>query len=84
MNPNSHLISSLLSDDRIKVLLDKQEKSYWDSSIGITRCDEESNSESLSKVTFLFTMLFFENLEEQDISEKAYKLHQNHLLHIFL
>lgn len=74
MNPNSHLISSLLSDDRIKVLLDKQEKSYWDSSIGITRCDEESNSESLSKVTFLFTMLFFENLEEQDISEKAYKL----------
>ncbi|MBR1656632.1 MAG: DEAD/DEAH box helicase [Prevotella sp.] len=74
MNPNSHLISSLLSDDRIKVLLDKQEKSYWDSSIGITRCDEESNSESLSKVTFLFTMLFFENLEEQDISERAYKL----------
>ncbi len=74
MNPNSHLISSLLSDDRIKVLLDKQEKSYWDSSIGIIRRDEESNSESLSKVTFLFTMLFFENLEEQDISERAYKL----------
>ena len=74
MKQNSHFISSLLSDERIKTLLYKQEKSYWDSSIGITRHEEESNSTSLSKITFLFTMLFFENPEAQDVSERAYKL----------
>lgn len=74
MKPNSHLISGLLSDDKIRSLLDKQEKTYWDSSIGIANRDKESCSESLSKITFLFTMLFFENPEEQDVSERAYKL----------
>lgn len=74
MKPNSHIISSLLSDEKIKSLLDSQEKSYWDSSIGIAHRDKDSHPESLSKITFLFTMLFFENSEEHDISERTYQL----------
>lgn len=74
MKPKSFLISSLLSDERIKSLLDKREKTYWESSIGIAHHNQASNSESLSKITFLFTMLFFENPEAQDVSERAYKL----------
>lgn len=74
MNPNSHLISSLLSDEKIRTLLDKQEHSYWESAIGITCHDMDCDSESLSKVTFLFTMLFFDNTEELDTAERAYKL----------
>lgn len=73
MKTSNPLISSLLSDDRIRALLDEQERSYWESSIGITR-----NSSvcflSLSKITFLFTMFSFENPNEQEVVELAYRL----------
>ena len=74
MKPSNQLISSLLSDEKIRTLLDKQEHSYWESAIGITRHGTDCDSESLSKLTFLFTMLFFDNTEGQDAAERAYKL----------
>ena len=74
MIPSNQLISSLLSDEKIRTLLDKQEQSYWEFAIGIAHQDKDSDSESLTKITFLFTMLFFENTEEQDTAERAYKL----------
>ena len=50
MKPSSHLISSLLSDEKIRTLLNSQDHSYWESAIGITRhnmdCDSESFTES--------------------------------------
>ena len=74
MIPSNQLISSLLSDEKIRTLLDKQEQSYWKSAIGIAHQDTSCNSESLAKITFLFTMLFFDNTEEQNTAERAYKL----------
>ena len=74
MISSNQLISSLLSDERIRTMLDKQEQSYWESAIGIAHQDISGNSESWAKITFLFTMLFFENTEEQETAERAYKL----------
>ena len=74
MTPSNQLISSLLSDEKIRALLDKQERSYWESAIGTARQGIDDNSESLAKITFLFAMLFFDNTEEQDTAERAYKL----------
>lgn len=74
MTPSNQLISSLLSDEKIRTLLDKQERSYWDSAIGTARQGIEDNSESLAKITFLFTMLFFDKTKEQDTAERTYKL----------
>lgn len=74
MTPSNQLISSLLSDEKIRTLLDKQERSYWESAIGTARQGIDDNSESLAKITFLFAMLFFDNTEEQDTAERAYKL----------
>lgn len=74
MTPSNQLISSLLSDEKIRTLLDKQERSYWESAIGTARQGMEDNSESLAKITFLFTMLFFDKTEEQDTAERTYKL----------
>lgn len=74
MTPSNQLISSLLSDEKIRTLLDKQERSYWESAIGTARQGIDDNSESLAKITFLFAMLFFDNTEEQYTAERAYKL----------
>ena len=74
MIPSNQLISSLLSDEKIRTLLDKQEQSYWESAIGIAHQNTGGNSESLAKITFLFTMLYFDNTEEQNTTERAYKL----------
>ena len=74
MTPSNQLISSLFSDEKIRTLLDKQERSYWESAIGTARQGIDDNSESLAKITFLFAMLFFDNTEEQDTAERAYKL----------
>lgn len=73
MKTSNPLISSLLSDDRIKALLDEQERSYWESSIGITH-NSSACSLSLPKITFLFTMFSFENPNEQEVVELAYRL----------
>ena len=73
MKTSNPLISSLLSDDRIKALLDEQERSYWESSIGITH-NSGACSLSLPKITFLFTMFSFENPNEQEVVELAYRL----------
>lgn len=73
MKTSNPLISSLLSDDRIQALLDEQEQSYWESSIGITH-NSSTCSLSLPKITFLFTMFSFENPDEQEIVELAYRL----------
>ena len=59
---------------KIRILLDKQERSYWESAIGTARQGIDDNSESLAKITFLFAMLFFDNTEEQDTAERAYML----------
>ena len=74
MKTSSPLISNLLSDEKIKTLLDRQEQSYWNSSIGIARHGIDYDTEFLSKITFLFTILFFETPEEQETAERAYKL----------
>ena len=74
MTPSNQLISSLLSDEKIRTLLDKQERFYWESAIGTTRQGIDDNTESLAKITFLFAMLFFDNTEEQDTAERTYKL----------
>ena len=74
MKTSNPIILSLLSDKRIQVLLNEQEKAYWESSIGITNNSNLSNSISLAKITFLFTMFSFENPREQDVVELAYKL----------
>lgn len=74
MTPSNQLISSLLSDEKIRILLVKQERSYWESAIGTARQGIDDNSESLAKITFLFAMLFFDNTEEQDTAERAYML----------
>jgi len=74
MKTSSPLISNLLSDEKIKTLLDRQEQAYWNSSIGIARHGIDYDTEFLSKITFLFTILFFETPEKQDIAERAYKL----------
>ena len=73
MKTSNPLISSLLSDDRIQALLDEQEQSYWESSIGITH-NSSTCSLSLPKITFLFTMFSFENPDEQEVVELAYRL----------
>ena len=73
MKTSNPLISSLLSDDRIQALLDEQERSYWESSIGITHISSTC-SLSLPKITFLFSMFSFENPNEQEVVELAYRL----------
>jgi len=73
MKTSNPLISSLLSDDRIQALLDEQEQSYWDSSIGITH-NSSACSLSLPKITFLFTTFSFENPNEQEVVELTYRL----------
>ena len=73
MKTSNQLISSLLSDVRIQALLDEQEQSYWDSSIGITH-NSSACSLSLPKITFLFTTFSFENPNEQEVVELTYRL----------
>ena len=72
MKTSNPIILNLLSDKRIQMLLDKQERAYWESSIDITNNSNLSDSISLAKITFLFTMFSFENLKEQDVVELAY------------
>ena len=74
MKTSNPIILSLLSDERIQTLLNEQERAYWESSIGVVHNSTPSNSISLSKVTFLFTMFSFENPKEQDVVELTYKL----------
>ncbi len=74
MKSSNPIIASLLSDEKIQALLDKQERTYWESTIGITDGRNVTESMSLPKITFLFTMFSLENPEEQDVVELAYKL----------
>ena len=74
MKSSNPIIASLLSDEKIQALLDKQERTYWESTIGITDGRNVAESMSLPKITFLFTMFSLENPEEQDVAELAYKL----------
>ena len=74
MKTSNPVILSLLSDARIQALLSEQERAYWESSIGVTQNHGTSNSMSLPKITFLFTMFSFENPKEQDVVNLAYKL----------
>lgn len=73
MKTSNPFISNLLSDERILSLLEEQERAYWESSVGIAH-NGGSTSLSLSKITFLFTMFSFENPNEQDVVELAYRL----------
>ena len=74
MKTSNPVILSLLSDERILALLNEQERAYWESSIGVPQNHGTSNSMSLPKITFLFTMFSFENPNEQDVVYLAYKL----------
>lgn len=74
MKTSNPLILRLLSDERIQTLLNEQERAYWESSIGVTRNNDTSNLFSLPKITFLFTMFSFDNPDEHDVVELAYKL----------
>ena len=54
MKSSNPIIASLLSDEKIQALLDKQERTYWESTIGITDGRNVTESMSLPKITFLF------------------------------
>lgn len=74
MSTEKQLISNLLSDDRVRALLDKQDKIYWESLITASPIDSSQVSGSITKLSFLLSTYVLSNPSQQDLNELVYKL----------
>ena len=74
MSEKNLFIDSLLADERIQSLLNRQDEKYLEIALGISSNSRVGDDLSITKLTFLLTMYALSNSEKSNYIELAYKL----------
>lgn len=69
-----HIISDILSNERIRPLIESHERKYWEISLGAEMDTNATDVSSVIKLSFLLTMYVLDNPEEIEVAELTYKI----------
>lgn len=73
MMKERQIISDILSNERIRTLIESHERRFWEISLG-TEMDTNAAEPSSIKLSFLLTMYVLDNPQELEVAELTYKL----------